>query len=142
MKMTKRFSVLPEGIIKGGLAYYTVDPETGVIDYYAEVKAKVLFFTQTKKYEGQYKVDPIVLRPDSYKGLGIKQAIGNVEFEVVAYSIQGEELTKVSVKVIGEDMRGIAVIDQASPELIEIRQLDAQVKAMGMDLNLRLRELG
>jgi len=136
--MFKRFRIAEDGIIKGGWATYNVDPNSGVIDYEAEVDVKIFLFTQTKNFKGQYTVNPDVLRFRSYDEVGETQVIGNIEFRVLEVDVLE---SKVAMKVLDKDMSGIAYLKQADGlDIIEVTEATAKASVMGMRLNLKLEE--
>jgi hypothetical protein len=129
----RRFRILPDGIIQGGTAYY--DYADGLITYDVEVDVKLFIFTQTKKYHGVYEVDPAIVKAAAFDEIGETQLIGNVEFTVL--SIDGNEAT-VAIRVLDQDMAGVALVGLSDPELIAILSLNAKAAVMGMTLNLSL----
>jgi hypothetical protein len=131
----KRFTVMPNGLVQGGSALYSLDPTTGSIAYRAAVKVGKWFLSKTYEASGTYKVDPTLLNPTNLS-VGKVLQIGDLQMRVQSL---GQSTALVALTVGGAlKGSGTAILTTNEP-VVALNAIDATVTAYGMSLALSLR---
>ena len=125
MIQLQNFTVQETSSVKGGSASYTVDSDTGKLSYGADVIAKIppaLFhLTKEEKANGDYTVDPSVLKSGYLQKPGDSFRVGSVSFVA-------QEVTpgSTSVELSGPGFSGTGILDTTG-EIVKVRRLEAKV---------------
>lgn len=127
---TKKFTVQPDGLIKGGWASYEL-MLNGDINYEAEIEAR---FVGTKKYSGTYKAGLDAIMSASYDSVGEKKQIEQLEFEVTK---REGTLSTVAVTLIGQNITGTLLVE-TKDMVIEIMSGEFHGKVSGFNITLKL----
>lgn len=127
------FLILPNGLVQGGSASYSID-RFGTITYAISVKVGKWFLSKTYSSQGTYKIDPAMLSPENlapWRNI----TIGSLAMTVVR--VTGNQAL-VSVIVSGQDATGRAILLTDGP-ILTLSSLDATVGVFGMNLALMFR---
>jgi len=131
----KQFNVLPNGLVQGGTAAYSLDAASGTIAYRAAIKVGKWFLSKTYETNGAYKVDPTLLNPTNLT-VGKVLQIGDLQMRVQSL---GQNTAMVALTVGGAlKGTGTAILLTNQP-VVALNAVDAAVSAYGMSLVLALR---
>ncbi len=128
------FKVLPNGLVQGGMASYLLDA-TGLITYRASIRIGKWFLAKTYESQGQYQVDPQLLKPSNLV-VGKVITIGSLQMKVMSLS---PNTALVSVSIFGQKANGSAILATNLP-VVTLQSLDSSVNVFGVDLIVGLRQ--
>lgn len=136
MKQSQFYTILPKGKVKGGVADYTLDTDQKSIHWHAKVQVGFLFVTKTEEKEGNYPIDPNILKSLVFQKVGDVVQVATCYFN--ATDVQ-PGVAKASFSVEGQPITGTALFD-TEEEYLKLDSLTAKVTVYGMDLELNARE--
>jgi len=105
-KQTQHFNIIPHSPLQGGDAAYTADLISGQLAYLAHIKIKIVFFTTTKTFQGNYQIDPKLMLSSGLSKVAQSQTIAGLTLTVT--KVNGSLAT---VRVSQSQLNGIAVLD-------------------------------
>ena len=133
----KNFTILKNGLIRGGQVSYELDPATGLISYSGFVYVGVGFFS--KKVDVNPSGKPFQVKTEELLSANVKPGykvpVGNVFFLVD--TVTGS-VASVEAHVTGQPIDGVGTLD-VSGQYVALLSLDAKAKVYGMSLTIQVR---
>lgn len=138
MQQIQNFEIAPNGSVRGGNASYTVDLDTGIVNF----SAKVLlpwYMGSSRSESGTYPEDPKTADPkiflsSNYTKIGDYLAVGSVTLTITSID---SGVAEVRVDVFGQNVKGNASVDLRG-QYVSILQANMQGTSFGIDFNILL----
>lgn len=131
--LTQKYTIKPQGIIRGGTAESEIDYTEGCLKLSCKAKVGFGFFTITKEFGIEQRVNPLVLSSQFYKQLGTL-------YSGTGYSV---EVTSVNEARLVIEKERVDLMLDLNPigDLIEIALIYGSVVVMGKKIFLSIQKV-
>lgn len=135
MIQTEKYSIAKSGLIDSGWVTYTLNTDTGIINYAGDVKAGPFSIIDETIPAGEYTVDPSCLISATLSKVGTTLPIGPALFTITEVD---QNMANCKFLVAGENqVEGTAVLDLSS-QYVKVLSVNATAILKGHNLNLIL----
>lgn len=107
-----KLRVVPQGLIEGGSADITADPQTGVVTYSGTIDAGIGWFVKHFSDNGNLKLDPALLKSANLK-LGQEFTFPAVHIQIVSLA-EKSAAANVTISSSDKNFKGVAELDLSS----------------------------
>jgi hypothetical protein len=135
--ISQKFTVQQNGLVKGGIVSYLLDPVSGSVQYKGSIVVGKWFVSKTYESSGTYHVDPKLLKASAVTP-GTVVRVGALTIAVTSLV---EGLATAALSLFGPTkLSGTAILITNDPSgVVQVGSVDSQVTAFGFNLTVNLR---